>query len=64
MQYNLSSYNSAVKLPNIRVQPIKHTALVLDPFQNLTSPSCSRKLLQTERHQVGLQLHDVPSESH
>jgi hypothetical protein len=41
MQYNLSSYNSVVKLPNI--QPIKHTALVLDPSQNLTSPSSRRK---------------------
>jgi hypothetical protein len=41
MQYNLSSYNSVIKLPNI--QPIKHTALVLDPSQNLTSPSSSRK---------------------
>jgi len=62
MQYNLSSHNSVVKLPN--TQPIKHTALFPDSSQNLTSPSSSRTLLQTERHQVGLQLHGLPLESH
>ena len=62
IQYNLSKYNSVVKLPN--TQPTNHTALVLDPSQNLTRPSSRRKLLQTVRKQVGLQLHNLHSASH